>query len=99
MGREINPFGLRMPPELRKLIEKSARLNHRSMNAELVMRLQSSVEQDPVFFPEVSEDGPEYTLTEDQSALIRLYSRMPARRKKVLLKFLQEMERPEAKKK
>lgn len=98
MGREINPFGLRMPAELRKLVEKSAKINRRSLNAELVMRLQSSVERDPVFVPDISEDGADYGLSDDQSALVSLYNRLPARRRKVLLEFLREFEVPERKK-
>lgn len=40
--REINPFGLRMPPELRRKIEKSAKVNGRSLNAEIIHRLEFS---------------------------------------------------------
>lgn len=92
MGREINPFGLRMPAELRRLMEKSAKINRRSLNAELVMRLQHSAEQDPIFLPDISEDSANYGLSEDQSVLIRVYNRMPARRRKLLLDFLKEVD-------
>lgn len=37
--RHINPFGLRMQPELRAQIEAAARANGRSLNAEIVARL------------------------------------------------------------
>lgn len=36
MYKDINPFGLRIPAELRDVIEKSAAENHRSLNAEIV---------------------------------------------------------------
>lgn len=40
--RNINPFGLRMQPELRAKLEESARANGRSLNAEITARLEHS---------------------------------------------------------
>lgn len=40
MSRDINPFALRMPPDLRAQIEVAAKASGRSMNAEIVARLQ-----------------------------------------------------------
>lgn len=45
MTREINPFGLRMPPKLKQTLEEEAKRNMRSLNAELVARLEESVAQ------------------------------------------------------
>jgi len=39
----IAPFGLRMQPDLKARIEKSARQNNRSMNAEIVELLERSI--------------------------------------------------------
>lgn len=39
-SREINPFGLRMPPKLRKRVETIAAENGRSMNAEIIHVLE-----------------------------------------------------------
>lgn len=44
--REINPFGLRMPAELKDVLEKSAEKNRRSLNAEILVRLEQSVTQE-----------------------------------------------------
>jgi hypothetical protein len=44
MYKDINPFGLRIPTKLREQIEASAKEHHRSLNAELVARLQESME-------------------------------------------------------
>jgi hypothetical protein len=41
---QIAPFGLRMLPELREKIEAAARESGRSMNAEIVARLESSLD-------------------------------------------------------
>ena len=40
----IAPFGLRMQPDLKERIEKAAAANNRSMNAEIVARLEGSFE-------------------------------------------------------
>lgn len=42
MSRDIAPFGLRMPPELKASIEEAAVKNGRSINAEIIARLQAS---------------------------------------------------------
>lgn len=46
MSRDINPFGLRMPPDLRAKLEESARVNGRSLNSEILARLGESIELD-----------------------------------------------------
>lgn len=40
----IAPFGVRMPPELKARLEKSAKKNGRSLNAELVFWLQKAMD-------------------------------------------------------
>lgn len=47
MTREINPFGLRMPAEVRELVEREARLNGRSLNAEILTQLRANVDPPP----------------------------------------------------
>lgn len=88
MARDINPFGLRMPQDLKKRIEKSAKTNRRSINAELVLRLQDSVEKDPLFVPEIREVAKNYELTEDQGLLLKAYNGLSPRRRRALLEFL-----------
>jgi hypothetical protein len=43
MSRDIAPFGVRMPTELKALVEEAAAANGRSINAEVVARLQGSL--------------------------------------------------------
>jgi hypothetical protein len=88
MARDINPFGLRMPHDLKKRIEKSAKTNRRSMNAELILRLQDSVEKDPLFVPEIREATRNYELTEDENVLLRAFSILSPRRRRALLELL-----------
>ena len=47
MSREFPQMRLRMPPELRENIEAKSKTNGRSMNAEIVHRLESSFESMP----------------------------------------------------
>lgn len=43
MYKDINPFGLRLPAELKAKMEEAAQANHRSLNAELVAVIQESL--------------------------------------------------------
>lgn len=70
MSRDINPFGLRMPPELRERIEESARESGRSMNAEIVHRLNESFEIDAA--EELSEEELDIRLREMSKQLNKL---------------------------
>jgi hypothetical protein len=40
---EIAPLGVRMPPELKDRLKSSAQENRRSLNAEVVLRLEESL--------------------------------------------------------
>lgn len=40
LTRNIAPFGLRMPPDLKERVEAAAKANNRSMNAEIVAVLE-----------------------------------------------------------
>lgn len=42
MYKDINPFGVRLPADLREKIERSAEKNLRSINAEIVAQLLTS---------------------------------------------------------
>jgi hypothetical protein len=42
MSREAQQFKLRMPPALRAQIEQAAKAAHRSLNAEITIRLEAS---------------------------------------------------------
>lgn len=46
MSRDIAPFGVRMPSELKEYLTKKAQENKRSLNAEIVERLEMSEYQD-----------------------------------------------------
>jgi hypothetical protein len=41
-ARKINPLQVRLPPDLREWLKQEAEINHRSMNSEIVLRLEAS---------------------------------------------------------
>ena len=41
-ARKINPLQVRLPLDLREWLKQQAELNHRSLNGEIVVRLESS---------------------------------------------------------
>ena len=47
MSRDVNPFGLRMPPEVKEELEKLAEQNRRSLNAEIIYQLQAGMRITP----------------------------------------------------
>lgn len=61
MSRDISPFGLRMPPELKAQIEADAARNGRSINAEIVVRLESTLSGGQSGMEQGADDGERYT--------------------------------------
>lgn len=47
-GRDIAPFGVRIPTELKEKLQEFADKNGRSLNAEILYRLEQSVNKDDV---------------------------------------------------
>lgn len=43
--RDIAPFGVRMPSELKEMLEREAKINNRSLNSEIIDRLKKGLEQ------------------------------------------------------
>jgi len=46
MGRDTNPTGVRMPDALKQALEKASKTTNRSLNAEIISRLQASINAD-----------------------------------------------------
>jgi hypothetical protein len=46
MSRDVNPFGLRMPSDVKEELEKLAEQNRRSLNAEIIVRLEESIKRE-----------------------------------------------------
>ena len=51
----ITPFGLRMPPDVRDGIQRAADRNNRSLNSEIVQRLQATLQMDEFTIEDAKE--------------------------------------------
>ena len=49
MSRDLPIFSLRVPEKIRQQVAREARKNHRSINAEVLTRLEASFQKDDVF--------------------------------------------------
>lgn len=86
---DIAPFGLRMQAELKEILDRQAKINGRSLNAEIVDRLRKSIE--PPIRTEgghkieqvQSNYGPEINDIERQ--LLMIFRRMPVEKQLALL--------------
>ena len=97
-GKDSYRLVVRLPEALRQRIVEAARRYRRSMNAEIVVRLEHSLHGlpgdaseagvEPAFFPQL-----EYTfrrgLSKDEDALIALFRRLSADQRKALLQLLE----------
>lgn len=89
MSRDIKPFGLRMPDELKASIEREARFNGRSLNMEIVERLRRSLEP-PIRTEgglQVAETPGSYTpeINDIERKLLTVFRRLPPEKQLALL--------------
>lgn len=97
MAEAPHRFLLRLPPDLHGRVVEAATRYRRSLNAEIVARLEHSlggIPQDaaeaklePALFP-LLETTFRAELSEDENALIRLFRRLSARQRDALLNLL-----------
>jgi hypothetical protein len=89
MSREYPMFGLRMPPELKDKVSREAKINGRSLNAEIVDRLRKSLE--PLLLTEsghkVAQMNSSYMpeLTDIERKLLTIFRRLPVEKQLALL--------------
>lgn len=97
MAEAPHRFLLRLPPDLHGRVVEAATRYRRSLNAEIVARLENSlggIPQDaaeaklePALFP-LLETTFRAELSEEENALIRLFRRLSARQRDALLNLL-----------
>lgn len=66
---DVPPFGLRMLPDLKKRIEEAAEKSRRSINAEIVARLEESLQNEKFAFMNVPLEDRIKELEEDVAIL------------------------------
>jgi hypothetical protein len=87
---DINPFGLRMQPELKSTLEREADINGRSLNAEIVNRLQLSIERQRTgvekSYKSAEPAAPAYLAKDDhERAMLNVFRRMSPEKQLALL--------------
>ncbi len=85
MNREPNPFVLRLPPALKEALQAKAKENGRSLNAEILHRLQRSLEPRRRGY-RVEEPTPDYVIEgETERAMLAVFRRLAAEKQLALL--------------
>ena len=97
MPSQSYKFVLRVPAELRERISEAAGLYRRSINSEIVARLEQSLmgipedaaesHLEPPFFRQL-ETTFRRDLSDDEDRLIRLYRRLSAQQRRALIDLL-----------
>lgn len=86
--REIAPFGLRMPAELKQRLLDAARANGRSLNTEAISRLAASLEERPplrVGDVETPAYQPERKITDLDRQMLGIFDRWSNEKKLAFL--------------
>lgn len=71
MARQSSPYPLRMPEEMKEILQAEADKNNRSLNAEILVRLQSTIPED-VGIPKSSFPRPSGSRTFVQKQNLKL---------------------------
>lgn len=87
---DITPFGLRMQTEIKEKLEREAKINGRSLNAEIVTRLQNSLDktgaaQSNHFAAQPSANGYSQEINDIERQLLMIFRRMPVEKQLALL--------------
>ena len=86
--RDIAPFGLRLPPELRQALEREADIHNRSLTAEIIERLKRSLEPQHAGRRGTHAAAPEgvYEPASDvERAMVAVFRRLPPEKQLALL--------------
>ncbi|WP_081827833.1 Arc family DNA-binding protein [Kozakia baliensis] len=81
-------FKMRLSPELKERIAEAAKKNGRSMNAEVVHRLQNSFEERDFWLSEENRDVAFENLGDDEGMLLSLFRDLDQEDTKMFLRLL-----------
>lgn len=89
--REMLAFHVRMPEEIKQQLDKESKINGRSLNAEIVSRLQRSLEKQAAKgFKVEAPSGPGYgttprQLTDPERQILTIFQSMPPEKQLALI--------------
>lgn len=91
MSRDITPYGLRIPPELKERLQEESIANGRSLNAELLDRLRRTIEQQDLIarngYANVQDSlgAPSAARTDAERAILAVFRGLPHEKQLALL--------------
>lgn len=92
-SREADKFVVRFPEEMRERIAQVAREQHRSMNSEIIIRLDQSLVKDGVLGNAVMQlDETELSLQE--RALVKQFRELTPRQQNALISLIEQDTKP-----
>lgn len=86
--RDIAPFGVRMPADLKGTLEREAKINNRSLNSEIVERLQRSLGRPASgTLYAAATAAPDYAnnLSDSERQFLGVFRRLPVEKQLALL--------------
>lgn len=85
--QDIHPFGVRMPEELKKRLADEARTSGKSLNSEVVERLQASVAKQHAAHYRTEEGVTGYVvpLSDAERQMLAVFRRLPAEKQLALI--------------
>ena len=95
-ARNADKFVVRLPPGMRQRVAEAARANHRSMNSEIVTRLERSLDGVPAPDAEFGDpagsallqSSASIRLSEQEIRLVNLFRRLPDAKRIAALELL-----------
>ena len=84
-SRTADKFVVRLPDGMRNLIAEVARHQHRSMNSEIIARLENSLQQDRAFPQDLSLDPECSELSQHELELLQRFRQLQQRQQSALL--------------
>ena len=89
--RDIAPFGVRMPSDLKETLEREAKINNRSLNSEVIDRLKKSLERQVTTGSANYAASPSsnfdygYALSDSERQFLGVFRRLPVEKQLALL--------------
>jgi len=87
--RDIAPFGVRMPSELKEMLEREAKINNRSLNSEIIDRLKKGLEQQAgnanYVAPASANTDYANPLSDSERQFLGIFRRLPVEKQLALL--------------
>lgn len=90
-ARDVKPTAIRLDPDMKAALTKEAYINGRTLHAELLQRLRTSLDRDGAGHSVASEKRTGYpVMTDSERTLLGLFQRMTPEKQLALLSLLKK---------